>query len=252
MASIGGHYAEPVTRSITMLLAGGAAAAALALTGCSAGMNSQTADQVAAVPGFSLTVPGPNGGSVALRDAMLVYAGPTGYAQGATAPLQLRIFNDTEQPITLDKFESNDAASVKLASAADLKASPRPSPAAESPSPAASKSPKAAGSPSPDAETSPEPEASPSPAAAPPAKLTIPPAGYLELTPGSGQLLALTGLKKPVVNGEGVHLKLTFSNGVVLETLPGTVVPLAPPLSPEPRLPATAPPTRPGTEGDGH
>lgn len=239
-----------MTRSITKLLAGGAAAAALALTGCSAGMNSQTADQVAAVPGFSLTVPGPDGGSVALRDAMLAYAGPKGYAQGATAPLQLRIFNDTEQPITLDKFESNDAASVKLASAADLK--PSPSPAAESPSPAASKSPKATGSPSPGAETSPEPAASPSPAAAPPAKLTIPPAGYLELTPGSGQFLALTGLKKPVANGEGVHLKLTFSNGVVLETLPRTVVPVAPPLSPQPRLPISAPPTRPGTEGDGH
>lgn len=252
MASIGGHYAEPVTRSITMLLAGGATAAALALTGCSAGMNSQTADQVAAVPGYSLTVPGPNGGSVALRDAMLAYAGPKGYAQGATAPLQVRIFNDTQQPITLDKFESNDAASVKLVSAADLKASASPSPAAESPSPAATKSPKASGSPSPNAEASPEPEASPSPATAAPAKLTIPPAGYLELTPASGQLLALTGLKKPVPNGEGVHLKLTFSNGVVIETLPGTVVPLAPPLSPEPRLPASAPPTRPGTEGEGH
>ncbi|MFD0594933.1 copper chaperone PCu(A)C [Catellatospora coxensis] len=239
-----------MTRSITMLLAGGATAAALALTGCSAGMNSQTADQVAAVPGFSLTVPGPNGGSVAVRDAMLVYAGPAGYAQGATAPLQLRIFNDTQQPITLDKFESNDAAGVKLATAADLKASP--SPAAESPSPAASKSPKASGSPSPEAEASPEPEASPSPATAAPAKLTIPPAGYLELTPASGQFLALTGLKKPVPNGEGVHLKLTFSNGVVIETPERTEVPLAPPLSPEPRLPATAPPTRPGTEGEGH
>ncbi len=233
-----------------MLLAGGAAAAALALTGCSAGMNSQTADQVAAVPGFSWTVPGPNGGNVALRDAMIAYGGATGYAQGATAPLQLRIFNDTEQPITLDKFESNDAAGVKLASAADLKASP--SPAAESPSPAASKSPKAAGSPSPDAEASPQAEASPSPATAAPAKLTIAPAGYLELTPGSGQFLALTGLKKAVVNGQGVHLKLTFSNGVVIETPPGTVVPLAPPLSPQPRLPITPPPTRAGTEGEGH
>ncbi|MEV0460529.1 hypothetical protein [Catellatospora methionotrophica] len=245
-----------MTRSITMLLAGGAAAAALALTGCSAGMNSQTADQVAAVPGYSLTAPGPNGGSVALRDAMLAYAGPTGYAKGAIAPLQLRIFNDTEQPITLDKFESNDATGVKLASAADLKASPSPAAASPSPSVAASPktsgspSPKASGSPSPDAATSPEPSASP--AAAAPAKLTIPAAGYLDLTPGSGQFLALTGLKDAVPNGEGVHLKLTFSNGVVLETLPGTVVPLAPPLSPEPRLPATAPPTRAGTEGEGH
>ncbi len=233
-----------------MLLAGGAAAAALALTGCSAGMNSQTADQVAAVPGFSWTVPGPNGGNVALRDAMVAYAGPTGYAQGATAPLQLRLFNDTEQPITLDKFESNDAAGVKLASAADLK--PSPSPAAQSPSPSVTTSPKAAGSPSPKVSASPEPDASPSPATAAPAKLTIPVGGYLELTPASGQFLALTGLKQPVVNGEGVHLKLTFSNGVVIETPPGTVVPIAPPATMPSRLPPSPPPTRAGEEGTGH
>ncbi|GAA1619864.1 hypothetical protein ACFQY4_01620 [Catellatospora bangladeshensis] len=235
-----------MTRSITMLFAGGAAAAVLALSGCGAGMISQTADQVAAVPGFSATVPVPDGGNIALRDAMVGYPGIKGYPAGADAPLQLRIFNDTDEPVTLESISSNDAASVKLGTVADLKASPTPAAASPTASPtgAASASPKASGSPS--------PAASPSPsAAAAPAKPVIQPGGYLELTPQAGQLALLTGLKKPLANGEGVHLKLTFSNGVVIETLPGTVVPVAPPLSLAPRVPV-APSPRPGTEGEGH
>ncbi|GIF81408.1 hypothetical protein Cba03nite_27570 [Catellatospora bangladeshensis] len=229
-----------------MLFAGGAAAAVLALSGCGAGMISQTADQVAAVPGFSATVPVPDGGNIALRDAMVGYPGIKGYPAGADAPLQLRIFNDTDEPVTLESISSNDAASVKLGTVADLKASPTPAAASPTASPtgAASASPKASGSPS--------PAASPSPsAAAAPAKPVIQPGGYLELTPQAGQLALLTGLKKPLANGEGVHLKLTFSNGVVIETLPGTVVPVAPPLSLAPRVPV-APSPRPGTEGEGH
>lgn len=227
-----------------MLFAGGAAAAVLALSGCGAGMISQTADQVAAVPGYSMTVPVPGGGNIALRDAMVAYPGIKGYPAGASAPLQLRIFNDTEQPVTLESITSNDAASVKLGTAADLKATPSPAAASPAASPTGTASPKAAGSPSPAASPS------PSPAAAAPAKPVIQPGGYLELTPQAGQLALLTGLKKPLANGEGVHLKLTFSNGVVIETLPGTVVPVAPPLSLAPRVPV-APSPRPGTEG-GH
>ncbi|MEV4411580.1 hypothetical protein [Catellatospora sp. NPDC049609] len=235
-----------MTRSITMLFAGGAAAAVLALSGCGAGMISQTADQVAAVPGYSATVPVPGGGNIALRDAMIAYPGVKGFPAGADAPLQLRIFNDTEQPVTLESVTSNDAQSVRLATPSDLKASPTPAAA----SPTAASSPT--GSPTASPKGSPSPAASPSPSpAAPAAKPVIQPGGFLELTPQSGQLALLSGLKKPVGNGEGVHLKLTFSNGVVIETLPGTVVPVAPPLSVAPRVPVP-PSARPGTEGEGH
>lgn len=218
-----------------MLLAGGAAAAALALTGCSAGMHSQTAEQVAPVPGFSADgIPADGQGNIALRDAVLVYPGEKGYAAGADAPLLLRVFNDTEQPVTLDSVTSNDAAGVKLGSAADAKATPSPSAAAASPtaSPAASPSVKA----------TPSPAVAPSPSAAPtaaPAKITIQPGGYVELTPAGGQFFTLTGLKKAVPNGAGVHLKLTFSNGAVIETRDGTVVPVAPPMNPVPRVPVS-------------
>lgn len=229
-----------------MLFAGGAAAAVLALSGCGAGMISQTADQVAAVPGYSATVPVPGGGNIALRDAMVAYPGIKGYPAGADAPLQLRIFNDTEKPVTLESITSNDAASVQLGTAADLKATPTPAAA----SPTAEASPTGSPTASPKATGSPSPKPSPSPTQAAPAKPVIQPGGYLELTPQAGQLALLTGLKKPLANGEGVHLKLTFSNGVVIETLPGTVVPVAPPLSLAPRVPV-APSPRPGTEG-GH
>lgn len=84
-------------RSITFAVA---AAAVLALSGCGTGLYSQTADQVAPVPGVNATAQGPGGvGSVDVRNATVPYPGVEGYKAGSEATLQLHLFNQTPDPV---------------------------------------------------------------------------------------------------------------------------------------------------------
>ncbi|MBV1853469.1 copper chaperone PCu(A)C [Catellatospora tritici] len=231
-----------MTRSITMLLAGGATAAALALTGCSAGMQSQTADQVAAVPGAAggSIETSPGAGNVVVRDAMVAYPGLPGYKAGADAPLQLRIFNNTKDPITVTGVESAAATSVELTSAGAGKTTPS---AEASPSAAASASASAKPSASASASAAASPSPSPSPAApASTEKITIAPFGYVELIPTGKQFFVLKGLKAALANGASVPLTIKLSNG---QSIVIPAVPVATPLDPMPRSPIPLP------EGEG-
>jgi hypothetical protein len=82
-----------VKRSIISALA---AVAALALSGCGAGMNSQTTEMVPAVPGVNVSHPGAGGvGTVGVRNAALAYPGVGGYKAGSKATLHIWVFNDT-------------------------------------------------------------------------------------------------------------------------------------------------------------
>lgn len=86
-------------RSITIAVV---AAAPFALAGCGTGMYSQTADQVAAVPGINVTAPGPQGnGTVSVRNATVAYAGVDGYKSGSVATVKIWLFNDTPNPVTV-------------------------------------------------------------------------------------------------------------------------------------------------------
>jgi len=83
-----------------------ALAAAAALTGCSAGQVSQTAQQVSTVNGASANV-----GDLALRDIRIVYPSGGTYAAGSTAELVLVVTNqglteDTLVGVTGDFFDS--------------------------------------------------------------------------------------------------------------------------------------------------
>ncbi|MDI1465121.1 hypothetical protein QEZ54_29540 [Catellatospora sp. KI3] len=233
-----------MTRSITMLFAGGATAAALALTGCSAGMQSQTADQVAAVPGAAggSIETSPGAGNIVVRDAMVAYPGLQGYKAGADAPLQLRIFNNTKEPVTITGVESAAAASVELTSAGAVKATPSTE---ASPSAAASASASASAKPSASASVAASASPSPSPSPAAPAaaeKITIAPSGYVDLLPTSKQFYVLKGLKAALANGASVPLTIKLSNGQSI-VLPA--VPVATPLEAMPRSPIALP------EGEG-
>lgn len=77
-------------------------AAAFALAGCGAGIHSQTAEQVAPVPGINVTAAGPQANeSVAVRNAVVAYNGVDGYKAGSVATLKIWLFNDTSNPVTV-------------------------------------------------------------------------------------------------------------------------------------------------------
>ena len=90
-------------------------AAVLAMTltvgGCGAGPNAQTGQEAPAVNGAAATT-----GPIAVRDAMIVLparpAGPDAYAPGGTAPLQMWIVNQGQQPDRLLSASSSAATSV--------------------------------------------------------------------------------------------------------------------------------------------
>ena len=235
--------ARRTSRVGTYALVAGACAA-LALTGCSAGQLTQTASQVAAVPGTNITV-----GSIALRDLTIQYNGPDGYRMGEDAPLAVRIFNDGTEPVTLTAVTADKAEAVTLVAGPGASASAAPpfglpQPGPPRPSPGASPSPEAspATSPSPGASPSPAASPSPSPSPAPPASsrlsIQIPPQGYVLMVPEQGSYLQLTRLKEPVVPGDSVRVTFTFDNGasvpieIPLVPLAGMTVPRETPVVP--------------------
>jgi hypothetical protein len=93
------------TYRVFRLAAIGAALATVALTGaCSAGQEAATSQVVAAVPGgFATATPDPTQPLqvVLVQNAEIVYHGTDGYAAGGTAPLTMRIFNQTKNPVTI-------------------------------------------------------------------------------------------------------------------------------------------------------
>jgi hypothetical protein len=109
IADHGTYYPEPVKRTITLTLA---AAAALALAGCGTEVNAQTSKMVASVPGYNVTFTDANGQEVVgVRNAALQYPGPEGYKAGSDAIVDMRLFNNTDQPVVV--VINTDAGTVK-------------------------------------------------------------------------------------------------------------------------------------------
>jgi hypothetical protein len=75
-------------------------------------MYSQTAEQVAPVPGYSQTYTIPNPpGSVGVSNAHLPYPGPEGFKAGSEAKLELWLFNNAGAPVTV--VVTSDEGTVK-------------------------------------------------------------------------------------------------------------------------------------------
>jgi hypothetical protein len=213
------------------LLAGAAAMTALLASGCSAGQLAETAEMVPAVPGANKDVSA-FGGSLSVRNALVVYhAG--GYEADADAPLDLSIFNDTGQAVTVT-VTSPDAKSVTLSAGAQGTPSPSASPSASpSPTPSATATPSG----TPTATTEPTTSAEPTPPAeapAQPATVEIAAGSFAALGPSGKQLLQLIGLNEELKAGETVQLVFDFGGGTKL-TLD---VPVSVPLTPVPRASA--------------
>ena len=156
-------------------LAGAAAAAVLlAVSGCGAGKNAETAREVAAVPGAEAQA-----GPIALRDLLIPFR-PGGYPAGSDAALVVRIFSNAERPITLIAVDPGTHGVMTVQSkAVRLRSSATAVPHGVT---------RASG-------------------------LTMAPGQDLLLVPGSGPYLVADHLAAPLPYGANVPIRFTFSTG---------------------------------------
>jgi hypothetical protein len=240
------------------LFAGAAAASAVALTGCSAGQVAETAQKAPSTHGVNVDNAD---GSVALRGLAVTYRSPKGYLSGGNAPLELSMYNQTRQPITVQVASQpaartdEKAGVVSARSAALVGPAPSAVPAAPDASAAAGQSADPA---APDPSGAPDPAAGPDASAAPdasptaarpgvkPAQITIAPLDSVIFRADDTETLQLIGLSGPLVPGNSVNLTFAFSNGAPPLTVQA---PMAIPLSPAPRGSAHV---EEATEGEGH
>jgi hypothetical protein len=184
-------------RTTTVLAAGALAVIGLALAGCGAGQRAQTAEMLPRTPGVNAASPD---GTILVRNAVIEFPGPEGYAAGGTATVQMSIFNDGTVPVGLVSLESAAASGVTL-EGGDLGPAPT-GPATTEPTPTAP-----SGSDAPD--------------------LEIPAGGYVHTA------VHLSGLRQAVGSTASVPVTLAFSGGQRLDL----TVPMAPPDTAQPRSP---------------
>ncbi|MBQ1052101.1 hypothetical protein KBX50_27050 [Micromonospora sp. C51] len=222
------------SRRAAVLLPGIAAAAGLLLSGCGAGQISETANKVPSVQGANLAA---GDGKYAVRGALVAYPGVEGYQAGDNALLNVVLYNDSADPVTVTVTSSNAREVVLTSVAAATSPSPTASPTA---SPSPEQSPE--GSPSPDnsasPDSSPAPDESPSPSptespSAGPARIEIPPLSYVQLNTEGEQVLQLVGLNEALLAGQNVTLTFDFGGETVTSPAP-IAVPLTPAPEPSP------------------
>jgi len=198
------------------LLAGAATVAVVALAGCSAGQVAETSLKKSSNQGVNAQN---TTGSVLIRNLAVSYNGPAGYQPGANAPIEVNLYNQTTNAITVEVTSGPPASGAPDAGVLTAKEigvlGGTPS-AADSPSP----------TPSDSASTTPtEP-------AAQPARITIGPLGSVTFLPGDTETLEAIGLNGKLVPGNQLSLIFKFSDGSA--DLP-VLASVATPLSPAPR-----------------
>ncbi|MEV6842640.1 hypothetical protein [Actinoplanes sp. NPDC051411] len=226
--------------------AGAATVAVLALAGCSAGQTAETS--LLQTPVSGLNTASPDGG-LQIRNLQVVYKDATGYPANGSAPLEVSLFNQTEQEITVTISSKPQqtvvpgivsAQQVGLTGPAPTPSSPIASgPAAGGDTSPSTPTPGTSGEVSPPASAPsamPSDTATPPPAAAlSPAKLTIPALGSLSFLPGSPNSLIASGLSDRLAPGYSLALTVQSSTSA---TPIDVTAPVATPLSAGPRAPA--------------
>ncbi|MEV0152641.1 hypothetical protein AB0H57_02715 [Micromonospora sp. NPDC050686] len=231
-----------MTRSIrgsgrAALLLAGTAAASLLLSGCGTGQVAETANKIPSVQGINVQT---SDNLYKVRGLYVQYPGVEGYRSGGNAPLNVVIYNDSEQPVTVT-VTTDSAREILLTGATPSGAVASPSgsptePASASPTatnPSASPSQSLGAGPSesasPSGSASPSASASESAPAGEPARLEIPALGYVQLnTTGGGRFLQLVGLNDDLLSGQQVNLTFDFGNGRTVRTPAPVGVPLTP------------------------
>ncbi|MBF9132692.1 hypothetical protein I0C86_27605 [Plantactinospora sp. S1510] len=209
-------------RRAAAMLTGTAAATTLLLSGCGTGQIAETAAKVPTSIGANAQSPDNN---FKVRNLSIDYSRVEGYRAGENAPLNVALYNDSGQPVTV-KITPEGARAVVLTGPS---APPTPGgTASASPSPATT-----SGSPEPGGSASATPSggasASPSPTPAPEAaaEIRIPAGGFVVLNKAVGSWLQLAGLTEALLPGESVPLTFDFSGTKVLLDAP-VAVPLTP------------------------
>ncbi|MFI7596804.1 hypothetical protein [Actinoplanes sp. NPDC049681] len=228
------------------LATGVATVAAVALAACSAGQVAETALKRPSNPGVNAEN---SDRSVVIRNLSVQYPGVEGYAAGANAPLELGIYNQTKQPITVlvstqplaGAGEKQGVVSGKQVGLVGGAASTPSAPSTAIPEPSGSRPSNTEDDqnseqiPTPDASANPSPQGTPSAApSAPaasirPARIEIGPLSSVTFLPGDREQLQVIGLTGKLVPGNSVNLVFEFSNGADPLVLQATVsVPLSP------------------------
>lgn len=191
-------------------------------TGCGAGQVAATAEVQSAIDGAN-----GNAGTVAVRNARILYPDGGVATKGGTATLAVSLVNSSVDPQQLVRVTTPAAASTAL-SIARPATTPSPSPVSTATaSPSGSASASGSASPSASGSASPSPSASaassPSPAM-PSVNLTVPGQGIRTLLPG-GESIRLIGLTHDLVSGRTVPVTFTFSSGASVTLIVPIVVP---------------------------
>jgi hypothetical protein len=222
-------------RRLTLLL-GAATATTLLMSGCGAGQIAETAGMAPTISGVNLQTAD---NSFKIRNLAVSYLNTKGYPAGGNAPLELTLFNDSEQPVTV-RVSTTSARTVELAGGPANAISPSSTgaPGANGEH-TASASPEPSGSAAPTGSAAPGAAATPTAAATPsavptqpapagaPASIQIPPGGFVILNQSAGSFLQLTGLNEALAPGQSVELIFDV-NGTRLQTQAPVAVPLTP------------------------
>jgi hypothetical protein len=231
-----------------VLVAAAAAMVAGALTGCGVGQIAETAVKNPSVGGAQGTSAD---GLVYIRNMAVTFPGVDGYPAGASAPIEVTLFNESSQPVTVTITSQPSSQPGIVAGSAVNLVGPAPTvtstgiPASAQPGgnrPPARKLPTGqaqpsatTGAPGAAATTAPPATGAPTAAAAgQPARIQIPALGYVDFRAGRTPSLQVVGLNAALLPGNAVNLIFTFSTGAAQLVLPA---PVAVPLSPAPRAP---------------
>ncbi|WFE22287.1 hypothetical protein O7621_02645 [Solwaraspora sp. WMMD937] len=203
-------------RRVAVLFAGAAVASGLLLSGCGAGQLAETATKATAINGVNLESPD---GAVSVRDLSVPYPGVEGYPAGGSAPVEVGLFNNTNDPVTVRvsaaPVTDEDRATVVGAETVVIGGSEQ------------------AGGPTP----SPEPGTAevPQPDPGRDAIVQLPANGWALFSTDDTEPLRVTGLAGPLAAGYSVNLAFEFSTGGAPLVV---AAPVDMPLTPAPRAPA--------------
>jgi hypothetical protein len=228
--------------------AGAATVALIALAGCSSGQVAETALLKAPVSGLSTQSAD---GGLLIRNLQVVYNNPTGYAAGASAPLEVSLFNQTRQPMTVtitSRPRQEASAGIVSAQQVSLTGGAAAASPSANPEPSGSRPPANSGLPSdqvPQSGPASEPGSAPTVADAPaqptsgagagqPARITLPPLSSATYLPGDSAGLQANGLSGKLAPGYSLSLTIAIEgSGAPLDVL----APFAIPTSPASRAP---------------
>jgi hypothetical protein len=232
MRSLGTRRAVQVAGAVTV--------AVIALAGCSAGQTAETSLLETPISGLDTASPD---GNLQIRNLQVSYTTPVGYPAGGNAAIEVSLFNQTHNPLTVTITSSAAEGTVsaqqigltdRVLPTAGVAPSETPS-AAPTPAPAPSGSASVAPSDSASATPSDSASTTPAPSGAKPAEVTIAPLSMVSFMPGGKQTLSAIGLSDRLV--PGMALSLTFSTG---SSSFDVMAPVAIPLSPASRAPGVS------------